>query len=170
MNLSECIAQLKNHQVLFENFLAVASIAQRQWRPEPESWSMHGVICHLLDEERRDFRSRIQHLLAGNAGIWQAVEPQDWPLLHRYAEWDFAETLQAFLQERADSIAWLESLGQVDWQATYNFPPLDGIRAGDILVSWVAHDILHLRQLVELKFSFWENHTDDFECGYAGDW
>ena len=28
-------------------------------KPQPESWSILEVVCHLLDEEREDFRQRL---------------------------------------------------------------------------------------------------------------
>ena len=32
-------------------------------RPEPESWSVLEVVCHLYDEEREDFRQRLDIML-----------------------------------------------------------------------------------------------------------
>jgi hypothetical protein len=44
------------------------------------------------------------------------------------------------------------------------------MRAGDMLASWVAHDNLHIRQLVELRRSRIESITQPYEIEYAGDW
>ena len=34
-----------------------------RWKPSLDSWSMLEVICHLADEERKDFRPRLKSLL-----------------------------------------------------------------------------------------------------------
>ena len=36
---------------------------QARWKPTPEDWSILEVINHLYDEEREDFRTRIDYTL-----------------------------------------------------------------------------------------------------------
>ena len=52
-------------------------------------------------------------------------------------------------------MAYLSALQAPDWdrgEKTFRFGPSETmtLSAGDMLVSWVEHDILHLRQMVEL--------------------
>jgi len=44
------------------------------------------------------------------------------------------------------------------------------MKAGDMLASWVAHDGLHIRQLVELRRARTETLANPYFIGYAGDW
>lgn len=44
------------------------------------------------------------------------------------------------------------------------------MKAADMFASWVAHDGLHIRQLVELRRARTENLTSPYFIGYAGDW
>jgi hypothetical protein len=44
------------------------------------------------------------------------------------------------------------------------------LSAGDMLMSWVAHDLLHLRQLVELHYAYHKQQAQPYDIGYAGDW
>jgi hypothetical protein len=44
------------------------------------------------------------------------------------------------------------------------------MKAGDMLSSWVAHDNLHMRQLVELRRSRIVVITEPYDIQYAGDW
>ena len=44
------------------------------------------------------------------------------------------------------------------------------MHAGDIFASWVAHDGLHLRQLVELHRMLAERAVKPYKIGYAGEW
>ena len=42
--------------------------------------------------------------------------------------------------------------------------------AGDMLSAWVAHDNLHIRQLVELRRFRIEKVTKPYKIRYAGEW
>jgi len=42
--------------------------------------------------------------------------------------------------------------------------------SGEMFASWIAHDNLHLRQLVEFRRKRIENITKPYPIGYAGDW
>jgi hypothetical protein len=44
------------------------------------------------------------------------------------------------------------------------------MKAGDLLGSWVAHDNLHMRQLVELRRVRLQNITGPYDMSYAGEW
>ncbi len=48
--------------------------------------------------------------------------------------------------------------------------PWGSIRAGDMLAAWVAHDLLHTRQLVELRWAYTTSAVLPFRVNYAGDW
>ena len=39
------------------------SAEQARWKPTPEDWSLLEVINHLYDEEREDFRQRVDYQL-----------------------------------------------------------------------------------------------------------
>jgi hypothetical protein len=39
-----------------------------------------------------------------------------------------------------------------------------------MFTSWVAHDLLHLRQLVELQRQYLEEQVPPYKLDYAGDW
>jgi hypothetical protein len=48
-----------------------------------------------------------------------------------------------------ESVTWLNRLAFPDWTAACE-TPFGRITAGDIMAAWLRHDLLHLRQLVEL--------------------
>lgn len=118
-------------------------------RPREGAWSIVEVARHLLDEERRDFRPRIEATLAGVD--WTPIDPEGWARDEGYREASLAETAEAFAAERAASIAWLEGLEGPDWSSTYEHPQLGTLSAGDLLVSWAAHDDLHLGQIARAR-------------------
>ena len=42
--------------------------------------------------------------------------------------------------------------------------------SGDMFTSWVAHDTLHMRQLVELRHALIVSLSEPHSTDYAGDW
>ncbi|MBX2999903.1 MAG: DinB family protein [Caldilineaceae bacterium] len=149
--------------------VAGISNEQARWRPGPEEWSMLEVINHLYDEERHDFPVRVDYALRRRGESWPNIDPQGWVTERRYNERDLAESTQNFLNRRQESLAWLRALSDPDWDAIYS-APFGEIRAGDLFASWVAHDILHMRQLVELHWAYTTLKLEPYSTQYAGDW
>ena len=145
------------------------TIEQVRWRPDLESWSLLEVINHLYDEEREDFRAHLSGVLQNPPLPWSIIDPQSWVKERRYNETDLHLTIDNFLRERSISLAWLLSLSEPDWEAAY-VGPSGKLSAGDILASWAAHDLLHLRQMVELRYACLALTAEPYEIGYAGDW
>lgn len=146
-------------------------------KPNPEVWSILEVICHLYDEEREDFREHLDFILSTSlkAGLhhqneeWHVIDPQGWIAERRYNEQDFVEMQENFFAERAKSLDWLLGLSNADLETTYT-SEYGSMKAGDMLASWVAHDNLHIRQLVELRRKRIESITKPYQIAYAGDW
>ena len=142
---------------------------QARWRPDPDTWSILEVINHLWDEEREDFRVRIDFTLHRPGEPWPGIDPGGWVGQRRYNERDSKESLAGFLSAREASLAWLHQLDSPDWDVTYE-APWGPIRAGDVFASWVAHDLLHTRQLVELHWAYTQAQVQPYSTQYAGDW
>lgn len=138
-------------------------------KPDPDAWSILEVVCHLYDEEREDFRRRLEIILHRPQEKWPPIDPKGWVSSRRYNERDLAEMVESFLAERHKSLEWLVSLSVPDWNAE-SPAPWGTIRAGDMLCSWVAHDNLHTRQLVELRRSLLLGLFEPYDVQYAGDW
>ena len=143
---------------------------QISWKPAPEKWSILEVVAHLLDEEREDFRARIESVLHRPHEDWPPIDPEGWVNERDYASRDLDETLGTLLAEREHSVTWLRSLEEPDWEATYEHPKLGSLRAGDLLASWLAHDFLHIRQLDELHWQYHRRNVRPYDVSYAGGW
>lgn len=144
-------------------------ISQARWKPDKTSWSILEVVGHLYDEERLDFRVRLDVTLHRTGETWPAINPEGWVEEHRYNEGDLQEKLGGFLASREDSVHWLRGLPSPDWEAIYE-APFGRIRAGDLLAAWTAHDLLHLRQLVELHWGYLVVEAEPYRVDYAGKW
>lgn len=44
-------------------------------KPDPESWSILEVVCHLYDEEREDFREHLDFILHRQNEEWHMIDP-----------------------------------------------------------------------------------------------
>ena len=42
------------------------------------------------------------------------------------------------------------------------------LRAGDLLASWLAHDLIHIRQITRLHYRWLERLAAPYQLGYAG--
>lgn len=143
---------------------------EAQWHPQPAKWSLLDVTCHLLDEEREDFRQRIDYTLHRPNDEWPPIDPEGWVTSRDYASRDLSETLTAFLDERRRSIEWLRALENPDWEISRTHPAGFTLRAGDLLHSWLAHDYLHIRQLTKLRFDYAAGLFAPYSSLYAGEW
>jgi len=142
---------------------------QARWKPNQKTWSILEVVNHLHDEEREDFRIRVDIMLNRPDEPLPKFDPEAWPAERRYNERDLEESLGNFLREREESIRWLHSLKSPDWDAIYESSRLK-MSAGDMFAAWVAHDLLHLRQLVRLKWLFATHELEPYMIDYAGLW
>jgi hypothetical protein len=142
---------------------------EAQVKPSPESWSVLEVICHLYDEEREDFRERVDFILHRQHEEWHMIDPQGWVTEREYNERNFAKMLEYFLAERKQSLEWLGELSNSNWDTVYT-SEYGSTTAGEMLACWVAHDNLHVRQLVELRRVRIEAMSRPYTLEYAGDW
>ena len=127
-------------------------------------------MCHLIDAEREDFRARIKMTIEDSQQQWPSINPDLWAVDRRYCDRDFAKVVAEFQSERTKSVAWLKSLDQPNWYESHEHPHLGKLRAGDLLVSWVAHDQLHVRQLAKRRYEMIKRDMGDFQFEYAGEW
>ena len=153
----------------------VASLArgvpedQARWKLNPETWSILEVVSHLADEEEFDFPVRLRMILKKSEKDWPAIDPAGWVVERKYNEGDLFETLNRYVALRNESMEWLDSVENPDWETIYE-ASFGEISAGDMFVSWVTHDLLHLRQLVELQRFYLEEMAKPYRLDYAGDW
>ncbi len=143
---------------------------QMRWKPSAEAWSLLEVIRHLYDEEREDFRTRLDLILHQPGTEWPPIHPAAWVSERGYNQHVPQESIEAFLQERSRSIHWLESLEKPDWTLIGHNPSGFELSAGDMLAAWLAHDMLHVRQLAELHHQHLVFVTGAQAVSYAGEW
>ena len=169
MTPAETAARLRHSAGVLRALIEGVAPEQARWKPAPEAWSILEVSCHLLDEEREDFRARLELLVDDPDQSWPPIDPQAWARERGYLEHDLEQTLSAFEAERERSLKWLEGLATIDPERTYRHPG-GPLRAGDLLAAWAGHDLIHARQLVRLHRQYLEAKARPFQLDYAGSW
>jgi hypothetical protein len=167
MNLESIVQRLQQNSVAIEALTAGVAPGQAMWRPQPNKWSLLEVICHLCDEEVDDFRTRVDLTLHRPGEAWPSIDPQGWVQSRNYAAANFENQRREFARRRADSLGWLDSLKQPDWDLAYEHPKLGRLRAGDLLLSWLVHDQLHIRQISQLHVDYHTAHQSPYSGAYA---
>ena len=169
MNYTKIIQELSRNRDVFKGLLTGLTKDEYVWRPKPEKWCLLEIICHLYDEEREDFRARTKHVLETPTEPLTPFDPSRWVLEREYMQQNFAGTLDRFLKEREQSVQWLLSLTSPKWDNAYDHPKLGQMTAKLFLCNWVAHDYLHIRQILNLKFDYLKQITHE-DLTYAGNW
>ena len=73
------------------------------------------------------------------------------------------------MDARYESLSWLAGLESPRWEAAYKVR-FGLITAADMLASWVAHVLLHMRQLVRLRWAYTPLQLQPLQVEYAGRW
>lgn len=170
MDLQKSITLFEQHALTIQALTRGLTTEQARWKPNANAWSILEVINHLYDEEREDFRARLDKILFHPTEPWEPIHPTAWVTERAYNARELDTSVNSFLTERENSLRWLKGLNAPDWEAAVTAPWGGEFKAGDMFSSWVTHDVLHLRQLVELHYALVQQNALPYEIGYAGDW
>lgn len=169
MTIKEIIEKLEINKHVFESLLIHKTEQEYLWRPQPEKWNLLEIVCHLLDEEREDFRTRVRFVLENPLNKWPSINPEGWVLERDYASKSYNETLKEFLVEREKSVTWLNTQLDANWENTYSHFVFGDMSALLFLTNWLAHDYLHIRQIIRYNYNYLKE-TTTIDVQYAGNW
>jgi hypothetical protein len=170
MYQDEVVARLASNAEVFRHLLSGVREEQAGWKPAPEKWSLLEVVCHLADEEREDFRQRLDLTLHRPGESWPPIDPGGWVVDRGYARRKLDVAVADLLAERTRSVDWLRGLAHVQLDAAYAHPTIGVLTAGDLLASWLAHDLIHIRQLTRLHYEYFQSRAAPCSVAYAGPW
>ncbi len=164
------VDRLEANAEVFGALVHGVSPVQAVWRPAPDRWSILEVACHLADEEVEDFRTRVDYALHRPGESWPPIDPEGWVAERGYAGRDLQGETARFVGLRAESVAWLRGLEAPDWTAGGTHPRLGPLDAGALLANWLAHDLIHVRQITRLHRQYLEAELPAAPLDYAGRW
>jgi hypothetical protein len=170
MQIHELLERIQHFPAALQALLGNLPPEDARWRPAPDAWSIVEIVCHLADEEHEDFRTRLRLTLEDPTADWPPLEPETAVQTRAYRSRDLGESLGRMDEARSESCAWLRDLDEPDWDRVHEHPDLGPLRAGDLMLSWAAHDALHLRQLAQRLFQLAQRDAAGYSPAYAGDW
>jgi hypothetical protein len=167
MDFNYFISSLENSAKKIQNLLDGVSEEQSKWKPNPEKWSILEVVNHLYDEEKDDFRKRLNLTLHAPDKDWPGIDPEYWVKSHEYYKKDYSQSVKNFLDERNKSLEWIRTLPKPDWKQIHQHPTIGPLSAADLLAAWATHDYLHMRQLSDLRARYLNVLASPFSTKYA---
>ena len=163
------IKELDNNRRVYENLLDDVPKEMISWKDDLKRWSLLEIVCHLYDVEKEDFRARVKSVLNDPTQALTPIDPVGWVKDRNYADQDYDLMVFRFLKQRKISVEWLNSLKDPPWKNSFNYASLGNMSAELFLSNWLAHDHLHFRQIVKLKFDFLKD-VSGHKLDYAGNW
>jgi len=147
-NLEEAIEVLSHTPTLLKVLLDGLS---RNWvdnNEGSETWSPFDVVGHLIHGERTDWIRRAKIIL--NYGEGRAFEP-----FNRFAQFEASkgktveELLEEFSELREQNIRTFREfkLTEDDLKKKGKHPELGRVTLGELLATWVVHDLDHIGQI-----------------------
>src|SRR5580693_6903606 len=112
-----------------------------------DTWSAFDIMGHLIVGERTDWMPRVRVIL--ESGEARPFEPFD-----RFAQLkegqgkSLDQLLDDFARRRGESLAALQALNlqPEDLKRRGKHPALGAVTLGELLATWVVHDLTHLHQ------------------------
>jgi hypothetical protein len=117
----------------------------------PDTWSPFDIVGHLIHGERTDWVVRTEILLTH--GETRPFTPFD-----RFAQFEASrgktlhQLLDTFAELRTGNLARLDSLNlsAADLKRRGRHPELGPCTLGELLATWVAHDLSHIAQIARV--------------------
>lgn len=169
MTIQAITNQLETNKNIFKTLLNNKNEADYLWKPQPEKWCLLEIVCHLIDEEIEDFRARTNHVLETPTLEMIPISPNDWVKERNYISRNYQASVNTFLDERGKSIEWLKTKTEANWDNFFVHRVLGNMSAQLFLANWLAHDYLHMRQILRYQHQYLAE-TSGIDLQYAGNW
>ena len=111
------------------------------------TWSPYDVVGHLIHGERTDWIPRARHILAGQTRPFDSFDRS--AQFVESAGKSLAELLATFAELRDGNVTALVALNldDTDLQRPGLHPELGEVTLGQLLATWVVHDLDHVAQI-----------------------
>ncbi|HEY6121425.1 MAG TPA: DinB family protein [Pyrinomonadaceae bacterium] len=147
VNLNDAVAILERTPSSLNALLAGLPETWTTATEGDNTWSPYDVIGHLIHGERTDWIPRARHILAGETRAFESFD--------RTAQFQesqgrsLGELLKLFANARSDSLAALSEMRLTDRDLERRglHPELGSVTLGQLLATWVVHDLDHVTQI-----------------------
>lgn len=128
------------------------------------TWSPYDVIGHLIHAEHADWLPRARHILAGET---RPFEPFDRTAQFTESQGQsLGELLTTFAEARRASLTALRemNLSDEDLNRTGLHPALGEVTLGQLLATWVVHDLDHVTQVARTMAKAYRDATGPWQA------
>lgn len=145
--IDEAIPVLRRTPAVVDALLRGLPEAWLRAHEGPDTWNPCVVVGHLIHGERTDWMPRVRHILAHGDEL--PFPPFDRFAQLREPEREIGDLLDTFATLRAQGVAELVGLGlsAADLARPGRHPALGAVTLGQLLATWVVHDLTHLFQI-----------------------
>jgi len=114
----------------------------------PSTWSPHEVVGHLIHGEKTDWMPRLRLIMQGES-TFEPFDRNGHQAICR--EKTTGELLSVFNSLRESNLAELRSLKlkDTDFERGGRHPALGPVTLGQLLATWVVHDLNHTAQIAK---------------------
>ncbi len=139
----------EHHTTRIDELTAALTPLQSRTPPSFDTWSIVDVLAHLraCSDVWGDC---IATILAQATPTLRAIDPRTWIQHTDYREQAFRLSLQAYVDQRTELVAVLQSLGLADWSRTATVTGAGKVlvRSVEFYAQWLArHERSHLKQI-----------------------
>ena len=129
----------------------------RKWRPAPDQWSAHEVVCHCADSET-NAAARIRYLVSEKDALIQGYDQERWAVGLDYHGHPVEPALAVVDAVRAHTTALIRRLGEDAWSREGRHTESGRYSAEDWLRTYAEHLEIHARQ-IEQNLAAWRSAT-----------
>jgi DinB superfamily len=147
LDLNDAVAILERTPASLSALLSGLPATWTQATEGDGTWSPYDVIGHLIHGERADWIARARHILAGET---RPFEPFDRAAQFTESQGkSLGELLATFAELRRENVARLVEMNLTDDDLGRKgmHPELGEVTLGQLLATWVVHDLDHVTQV-----------------------
>lgn len=124
-----------------------------QFKPAPDSWSIHQIVVHIADSEANGY-IRCRRFLAEPGETVMAYDEKRWATLLDYHAQSPAEALELFKWLRLKSYNLIKALPESVWSNTIYHPENGTMTLDDWLEVYARHIPEHVEQM-QANYEAW---------------
>jgi hypothetical protein len=148
--LAQAIEILEKTPTILKTWLENASEEWVQYKRDEEHWSAFDIVGHFIHGEKTDWIPRAQLIL-------QREGEKEFVPFDRFAQFEdsqgktLADLLEEFGRLRKKNLDTLRGfdLQPDDFERQGKHPELGTVNLGQLIATWVVHDLEHLSQIAQ---------------------
>ena len=148
--LPEAITLLETTPAVLQSLLEHLPQEWLHFKEDSDAWTPHTVLIHFVHNERTNWIPRLRVLLLADA-VRKFAPFHPLPEDDGLAEEPAMQLISQFAQLRQESLSILRSLDLQpnQFDRTAEHPSLGTVSLGQLLATWVVHDLNHLHQITK---------------------